>query len=466
MRCSGWLLLWLGAARAILCSSSGSQAPFLPSLPLSLPAPSPQDANVTTPPSVLEPASPLIPPGTEGPWLSSCGASGRQGPTQTQCNKAHTGSSVVVTAGATKPLKGTQLWRQPAPRRLSAGSQLTELRDKGAKNHLSRAHGVFVSVVFSLGRGEPLQGACPGVSGSQLVCVGGSWAAEERAAMEGPQGLGSQRWAGPAGVAGAQAARRRAGAAAGGGRRRRAGLVEAAARGRLQAAPDKPENRSAAPGSGGSGAAAGEDAGRRGEVGALSNPAASHPAVAPRRGGDGPALLAGGRGGRPGLRRGLGRSRRLGGGGGACTAGGGGGGYRGRGRINHVAGKVSVPHPHPAISILLLIIMEIHGEVEIQLHLNCSHCLLKDCQWHAELWLAKCMCPEGMELAADITCMDLPTLPGPLVLLVIVVVTSTLSLLMVCGVLILGKEHPAGMADSRLPTSSLSCVWGPRDRRG
>lgn len=62
--------------------------------------------------------------------------------------------------------------------------------------------------------------------------------------------------------------------------------------------------------------------------------------------------------------------------------------------------------------------------------------------------------------------LDLPTLPGPLVLLVIVVVTSTLSLLMVCGVLILGKEHPAGMADSRLPTSSLSCVWGPRDRRG
>ncbi|KAF3830422.1 hypothetical protein GH733_004241 [Mirounga leonina] len=48
-------------------------------------------------------------------------------------------------------------------------------------------------------------------------------------------------------------------------------------------------------------------------------------------------------------------------------------------------------------------------------------------------------------------------------------VTSTLSLLMVCGVLILGKEHPAGMADSRLPTSSLSLnhkkwqgLWGTR----
>lgn len=48
---------------AILCSSLGSQAHFLPSSPLSLPAPSPQNVNVTTPSSGLEPASPLIPPG-------------------------------------------------------------------------------------------------------------------------------------------------------------------------------------------------------------------------------------------------------------------------------------------------------------------------------------------------------------------------------------------------------------------
>lgn len=48
-------------SRASLCSSSLSQAPFLPSLPLSLPALSRQDSNITTPPSGLEPASPLIP---------------------------------------------------------------------------------------------------------------------------------------------------------------------------------------------------------------------------------------------------------------------------------------------------------------------------------------------------------------------------------------------------------------------
>lgn len=37
----------------------------------------------------------------------------------------------------------------------------------------------------------------------------------------------------------------------------------------------------------------------------------------------------------------------------------------------------------------LLIVTESHGEVEICLHLNCSHCLLKDCQWQTELHLAK-----------------------------------------------------------------------------
>lgn len=45
---------------------------------------------------------------------------------------------------------------------------------KGAQNHLSRAHGIFLSAVFFLSRGEPVyilvgqqgQDACPGVSGA------------------------------------------------------------------------------------------------------------------------------------------------------------------------------------------------------------------------------------------------------------------------------------------------------------
>ena len=43
--------------------------------------------------------------------------------------------------------------------------------------------------------------------------------------------------------------------------------------------------------------------------------------------------------------------------------------------------------------------------------------------------------------------MDLPTPSGPLILMVAVVVVLTLSLPRVCGVLILGTEHPADMAD-------------------
>lgn len=44
--------------------------------------------------------------------------------------------------------------------------------------------------------------------------------------------------------------------------------------------------------------------------------------------------------------------------------------------------------------------------------------------------------------------------------MVVVTATLTLSLLMVCGALILGIEHPAGMADSRLPLFPLNCVLG------
>ncbi|CAD7671023.1 unnamed protein product [Nyctereutes procyonoides] len=146
-------------------------------------------------------------------------------------------------------------------------------------------------------------------------------------------------------------------------------------------------------------------------------------------------------------------------------------------RMTWVDGEDGISFIHPSsepylqpLAVLLFIVIESHGEVEIQLHLSYSHCLfhclLKDCQRQAELGLVKCLCPEGMELAADnITCVALPTQPGLLVLLVTVIVTSTLSLLMVCGVLILGKEHPAGMADSRLPTSSLSYIFKPPPRQ-
>ncbi|XP_012910813.1 leukocyte tyrosine kinase receptor [Mustela putorius furo] len=153
---------------------------------------------------------------------------------------------------------------------------------EGAENHLSPAHGVFVSAVFSLGRGEPLyilagqqgEDACPGESPeSQLVCLGESWVAEEHAATEGAAGVsGSRRWAqggrggGGGGVRAAlsmvsfrpqQSALGPGLEAAGGGERAH---LRRGDRGRLQVSPEKLENRSAAPGSSEKGSAAGGDA--------------------------------------------------------------------------------------------------------------------------------------------------------------------------------------------------------------
>ncbi|XP_055134777.2 leukocyte tyrosine kinase receptor isoform X5 [Symphalangus syndactylus] len=388
----GRLLVWFGAAGAILCSSPGSQEPFLPSSPLPLASPSPRDPKVSAWPSILEPASPLNSPGTEGSWLfSTCGASGRHGPTQTQCDGAYAGTSVVVTVGAAGQLRGVQLWRVPGPGRYLI-SAYGAAGGKGAKNHLSRAHGVFVSAIFSLGLEESLyilvgqqgEDACPGGSPeSQLVCLGESRAVEEHAVMDGSEGVpGSRRWAGGGGGGGGATYvfRVRAGelepllvAAGGGGR----AYLRPRDRGRTQAAPEKLENRSEAPGSGGRGGAAGGDASETDN------------------------LWADGEDG------------------------------------------VSFIHPSSELYLQPLAVTENHGEVEIRRHLNCSHCPLRDCQWQAELQLAECLCPEGMELAVDnVTCMELHKPPGPLVLMVAVVATSTLSLLMVCGVLILGGAWP------------------------
>nr|XP_054954630.1 leukocyte tyrosine kinase receptor [Pan paniscus] len=162
-------------------------------------------------------------------------------------------------------------------------------------------------------------------------------------------------------------------------------------RGRTQASPEKLENRSEAPGSGGRGGAAGGDASETDN------------------------LWADGEDG------------------------------------------VSFIHPSSELFLQPLAVTENHGEVEIRRHLNCSHCPLRDCQWQAELQLAECLCPEGTELAVDnVTCMDLHKPPGPLVLMVAVVATSTLSLLMVCGVLILVKQKKwQGLQEMRLPSPEL-----------
>ncbi|XP_055449979.1 leukocyte tyrosine kinase receptor [Psammomys obesus] len=468
MGCSGRLLLWLGAAGTILCSNSELRARFLTPSPPPVPVPNSQGQKVSPARSGLEPASLPDPLGARGPWLfTTCGASGRRGPTQTQCDGAYAGSSVLVTVGAAGPLGGAQLWRVPA-----TGQYLISASGaaggKGARNHLSRAHGIFLSAVFLLRRGEPLyilvgqqgEDACPGGSPeSQLVCLGESWATGEHATTtNGSDGVpGRRRWAGGGGGGGGATYifRLRAGepepllvAAGGGGRaywRRPDG-------GRTRAAPEKLENRGAAPGSGGRGGAAG---GGGGWTSRAASPQAGRSLREGAEGGEGCAeawaalrwAAAGG----------------FGGGGGACTAGGGGGGYRGgdtsESDILWANGEDGISFVHPSSELYLqpLAVTEGHGEVGIRKHPSCSHCPLKDCQRRAELQMAECTCPEGMELAEDnVTCLDPPTTTSPLILTGAVVAALTLSLLLMCGVLILVNQKKWwNLQGTRLPGPEL-----------
>uniref|UniRef100_A0AAR2KRA1 Tyrosine-protein kinase receptor n=1 Tax=Pygocentrus nattereri TaxID=42514 RepID=A0AAR2KRA1_PYGNA len=105
----------------------------------------------------------------------------------------------------------------------------------------------------------------------------------------------------------------------------------------------------------------------------------------------------------------------FGGGGGACTAGGGGGGYRG-GDVSQTDditadGQDGISFVHPSGEIFLqpLAAMESHGEAEIEVHLNCSHCQTQSCKRDEDSRLILCLCHNEEVLAPDnITCF-LPT---------------------------------------------------------
>ncbi|XP_072479972.1 leukocyte tyrosine kinase receptor isoform X2 [Notamacropus eugenii] len=462
------LLLWLSSGGVIVCSSS-SESP-VPSLPPSLTPPVPrlQRTGVASQSGTQEPAASHGL--SDGQWqFSTCGASGRRGPTQAQCDGAYEGGNVAVTVGAEGSLRGVQLWKVPALDRYLI-SAYGAAGGKGAKNHNSRAHGVFVSSVFTLRQGELLyilvgqQGgdACPGGSPeSQDVCLGTSSAAEEEEKAAGAPGfLGPRRWAGGGGGGGGASyvfRQLQSGelepllvAAGGGGR----AYLRRLQRGSLRATQEKLENRTSAPGRGGRGGAAGGGGGWK--------------SGAPSAQG-GRSLLEGAEGGQgcPGAWAALrwAPTGGFGGGGGPCTAGGGGGGYRGGDTSETddlwTDGEDGVSFVHPSSELYLhpLTVTENHGEVHIKLHPNCSHCPLKECLWKAELREAVCMCPEGTMLIGDnVTCTELPTPLSPMILtMVVVVVTSGLSLLLICGGLIVAHHQKWwGLWGSRLPRNEFS----------
>ncbi|CAN0540281.1 unnamed protein product [Rangifer tarandus platyrhynchus] len=250
-----------GKKSAILCSSLRSQAPFPPSSSLLPPAPSPWDPSITILPSSFEPASPLIPPGTEGRWLFSiCRARSWLGPSHTAGRPRTSGQG----PGTQSPHSAGS---QPMAPRAAKLEEEACLEGSGAAQ-APQSRSWVEGGRFSGFRPQHWEGRA---RASTDCSSGRRWesfgAAEKRAATNGIDGVpGSWRWAG--GCGGGWGATYvfplRTGeprpllvAAAGGSR----AYLKRQDRGGAQTTAQKLESRSVAPRSRWRGGAAGEGAG-------------------------------------------------------------------------------------------------------------------------------------------------------------------------------------------------------------
>uniref|UniRef100_A0A672IE43 Tyrosine-protein kinase receptor n=1 Tax=Salarias fasciatus TaxID=181472 RepID=A0A672IE43_SALFA len=358
-------------------------------------------------------------------WFNSCGASGPQGPTQAQCDSTYRNTNVSVTVAKEGSLRGVQMWRVPATNRYLI-SAYGAAGGKGAKNHNKRNHGVFISAIFPLEKGETLyilvghqgEDACPGRNPhTQKICLGESSVIEDNLRTE-----AGAEWAGGGGGGGGATYvfKRAAGSrdlvplliAAGGGGN---SYMEDPESSLDQIPLEQFENSTNAPSTSGRTGAAGGGGGWRGV-----------PSTAP---GAGKSLEDGAEGGSSCplavSRLGWSTFGGFGGGGGACTAGGGGGGYRGGDAAPTdeltADGQNGISFMHPMGEIFLqpLAAMESHGECDIKVQLNCSHCQSQSCRREEDSHLVLCLCDEDQVLAGDnVTCVGAAGTPLPGVALV------------------------------------------------
>ncbi|XP_054146322.1 ALK tyrosine kinase receptor isoform X1 [Melozone crissalis] len=360
-------------------------------------------------------------------WLfTTCGASGPYGPTQSQCNDAYRNSKLRVVVGAEGILQGIQIWRVPATNTYSI-SGYGAAGGKGGKNTMVRSHGVSVLGIFDLQKDDTLyilvgqqgEDACPSTNDViQKVCIGENNVIEEEIRVN----RSVNEWAGGGGGGGGATYifKMENGepvpliiAAGGGGRAYRAKTDTFH--------PERLENDSSIPGLNGNSGAAGGGGGWNDNTSFLWS---------------GKSLLEGATGGRscPQAMKKWGWETRggFGGGGGGCSSGGGGGGYiGGNAAVDNdpeMDGEdgVSFINPIGTLYTPALKVTEGHGEVEIRLHLNCSHCEMDECHVDLETQKVICFCEPGTELAEDgVSCTAEPVVRLPFSL-VLSVVTSAL----------------------------------------
>uniref|UniRef100_A0A8D0D1K0 Tyrosine-protein kinase receptor n=1 Tax=Sander lucioperca TaxID=283035 RepID=A0A8D0D1K0_SANLU len=339
-------------------------------------------------------------------WFNSCGASGPRGPTQAQCDSTYRNKNVMMEGD-------------------------------GAKNHNKRNHGVFISAIFPLEKGDLLyilvghqgEDACPGRNPhTQRICLGESSVIEDNL-----RGEAGAEWAGGGGGGGGATYvfKMEGGelvplliAAGGGGN----AYLEDPESSLDQIPLEQYENSTIA-------------ASTNGQTGAAGGGGGWNESPSPHvRAGK--SLVEGGEGGSscPLALSKLSWSTfgGFGGGGGACTAGGGGGGYRGgdAAPTDEITADghngISFIHPMGEIFLQPLAAMESHGECEIKVQLNCSHCQTQSCKRDEDTPLILCLCDDDEVLASDnVTCVA--TLQGPALhsqmstSLILAVVVSTIA---------------------------------------
>ncbi|CAB1330715.1 unnamed protein product, partial [Coregonus sp. 'balchen'] len=366
-------------------------------------------------------------------WFTSCGASGPRGPTQAQCDSAYRNTNVSVTVSKDGPFKGVQIWRVPATNRYMI-SAYGAAGGKGAKNHNKRSHGVFISAIFTLEKGDTLyilvghqgEDACPGRNPlTQKICLGESSVIEDE--------FTGEEWAGGGGGGGGATYIYKA-------------YLEDPESSLDQIPLEQYENDTVASSSNGKTGAAGGGGGWKDSSSQLWA---------------GKSLLEGAEGGSscPQALSKLSWATfgGFGGGGGACTAGGGGGGYRGGDAAltdDITAGGqdgISFVNPMGEIFLQPLAAMESHGECEIKVQLNCSHCQTQSCKRDEDTQLIICLCHNEEVLASDnVTCTAAPqglAPEGQLSLsLILAVVASTVVtvIILTCASLTLNYQPASG----------------------
>ncbi|XP_075049128.1 leukocyte tyrosine kinase receptor isoform X2 [Mixophyes fleayi] len=375
-------------------------------------------------------------------WFTSCGASGPYGPTQAQCNNAYRNTNLSVIVGKDDSLKGVQMWRVPFTKVYTI-SAYGAAGGKGAKNHNKRSHGIFMSGVFNLQKDELLyilvgqqgEDACPGKNNrTQGICMGESSIIEDEYREKKSLAV----WAGGGGGGGGATYVFKEvngvftplliGAGGGG----KAYLEDPEDSSDFEQ-EEMFERNMEVPGMNGKSGAAGGGGGWSDNT---ELPWA------------GKSLLEGSEGGQACYQA---RATLqwdtyggFGGGGGPCTSGGGGGGYQGghTSQLDDISvdGQDGVSFINPSGDMFLqpLAAIENHGEVHIQLFLNCSHCKSGNCRKDIERRVV-CLCEVGTMLGSDnITCIGLKgpipdrQLPLPLILAVLMS-TVILGVIFACG---------------------------------